>query len=509
MILCACLAAIPFARAADDDVAAPPAAPATNSAIAPLPAVVNTNITTELSSTNGLILNFHEAPLGMVLDYLSEKAGYVIVSDEDMRQKVTLESATPVSKDELRDLLNTVLSKNGYHATISGRTLTIKSNGNASSSELPVSNTSDPDLIPINDTVGTWILGVHSLEPKQLLTDLESLIPQGAKVSANEAGNAIIMTAPGKDVHHFALILKALDSSAVSSVAVFLLKYADSKSVASELKEVFQSPDSGVSRANRAGQQTRFRGFGGGGFNPFGGGGGPGGGGDNGTEKNAATESVFTSDDQMNAVIAATPPELMPNVTNIIQQLDQPTEDITQIRIFRLHHADATETADEINSLFTSNDQNNNNNGRGGGFQFFRGPFGFPGGGGGGGGNSQSDRMKRQTTVNAVADPRTSSVMVTASRGMMQEIAGAIADLDQSDAHAQAAYSIDISGADPADINTAMQTLFAGQNHQQQNSTLTESALQYRTQQANQQQNANAATSFGTQNTGGGGSTGR
>ena len=495
LILCASLAAIPFAQAANDDTNA--VATATNTAP---PTVGDTNTTAELGGTNGLILNFHEAPLGMVLDFLSQKAGYIIVSDEDMRQKITLESATPVSKDELRDLLNAVLSKSGYHATIDGRTLTIKSNSNASSSDIPVYDVSDPDKIPINDTVGTWVMGVHSLDPKQLITDLEQLIPPGAKISANEAGNAILMTAPGKDVHHFAEILKALDSSAVSSVAVFMLKYADAKSVASELKEVFQSPDSQVNRANR--QTTQFGRFGGGGggFNPFGGGGG--GGGETPASKNASTQAVFTSDDEMNAVIAAAPPELMPSVTNVIELLDQPTEDVTQIRIFHLRNADATETADELTTLFTPTDQNNNS-GRSAGFQFFRGPFGFPGGGGGG--NSQSDRLKRQTTVTVVPDPRTSSVIVTASKALMAEIEGAIIELDKSDARKQRAYVIDISNADPEDINSAMQTLFAGQNHPTTSSSQNTSALISRQQNANTQQSSTAATTFGQQSGGGGG----
>ena len=208
----------------------------------------------------------------------------------------------------------------------------------------------------------------------------------------------------------------------------------------------------------------------------------------------------------MNAVIAATPPELMPTVTNVIQLLDQASDEVTLVQIFHLNNADATETADEINNLFNPTDQNNNNNnGRGAGFRYFGGGFNPFGGGGGGNGNSQSDREKRQTQVNAVPDPRTSSLIVTASKTMMAEIAGAIRQLDQSDARKQRAFVIDISNADPEDINTAMQTLFAGQNHTTANSALTTSALQSRMENANSQQTSTAATTFGTQ---GGGGTG-
>ena len=118
--------------------------------------------------------------------------------------------------------------------------------------------------------MATFILPVHTLNPTQLIKDLDQLIPTGATVAANEAGNAIIMTARQKDIHRFSEIINALDGSSVADVGVFILKYADAKSVADELKEVFQSPDSTVARSDA---RTRFRGFGSGGFPGFGGGG--------------------------------------------------------------------------------------------------------------------------------------------------------------------------------------------------------------------------------------------
>ncbi len=477
LLLCASLAAVPFARAADPDPDA-----STN---APAPA-------NEMSGTNGIVLNFHDAPLNIVLDYLSEKAGYIVSSDEELRQKVTLESATPVSKAELSDVLNDMLAKNGYRATFNGRMLTIKRIGDAAnSSDVPIFTGSDPANIPTVDTIRTQIMPVHSLDPQQLLKDLDQLIPNGAKTSSDEAGSAIIMTAHARDIHHFAEIIKALDGSAVASVAVFMLKYGDAKSVASELKEVFQSADSNVTRANRFNQ-------GGGGrmrFNPFGGFGGPGGfgGGGNGgneNEKNPNTEAVFTSDDQVNAVVAAAPPELMPTITNVIQQLDQPSDEITLVRVFHLRHADPTETADELTSLF-SNTSNTDQNNRGMGFRFFG---GFRGGFGGGNNNDQSDRMKRQSQVTAVA----------ASKTLMEEIAGMIADLDRSDANKMIVTTYDISTADPIDVQSAMQALFQGTSSRTPNNNET-SPLELRAQNAANQQTGTAATSFGQNGAGGGG----
>src|SRR5579864_2246768 len=109
------------------NLAAPPAGatnqaasvqPVTTAASAAVPATASiTNaaeppITSE-SGTNGLRINFHGAPLNLVLDYLSDAAGFIINKTADVHGTVEVWSKQPVTKDEAVDLLSSVLSKNG------------------------------------------------------------------------------------------------------------------------------------------------------------------------------------------------------------------------------------------------------------------------------------------------------------------------------------------------------------------------------------------------------------
>ncbi|HEY3915786.1 MAG TPA: secretin N-terminal domain-containing protein, partial [Verrucomicrobiae bacterium] len=323
---------------------------ATNTTAANVPSstvLADTNMVAEPIPTNGIVLNFHSVPLGTVLNYLSAKAGLVIVSDANLQGTVTVVARNPITTNEVVDLLNNQLSKNDLTAVLEGRTLNIMSSERAKSlSSTPVKqDIGGPAQIPIDDEIVTEILPVQTLSPEQLVKDLESLIPKDATVSANEAGSAIIMTAPQRDIHRISEIISDLDSSSVSDVEVFILKYADAKSVASELKEVFESADSDVARANtRNNFASRMRG--GGGFAGMFGGGGGGGNESNSNDKNgknAQTHAIFSSDDQMNAVIASAPPGYMPYITNVIDELDQPSQDITEIKVFKLKHADPVE----------------------------------------------------------------------------------------------------------------------------------------------------------------------
>jgi type II secretory pathway component GspD/PulD (secretin) len=451
-----------------------------------------------VTPTNGLILNFHDAPLSAVLNYLSARAGFIIISDVDLKGKVSVMAKQPVTTNEVVDLLSTQLARNNYAVTLNGRTLTIMEAAGAKTSALTpvIVNRLGPTAIPRSDRVVTEILPLRSLSAAQLVKDLTALVPQGDAVTANESGNSIIMTAAQKDVRRIAEIIAALDGSALSDVAVFPLKFADAKSVASELKEIFQSSDSEVTRSSSRNS------FGGG---PGGPGGGPpgffGGGGGNSTSestKNTQTHAVFVSDDQMNAVVASAPPDYMPMISNVIAQLDLPSQEVTQIRVFHLKHADPTEIADELSNLFPSSTSTSDQNNRSMGFQFN--PFQQQGSSS----SSQSTRAKRQSTVLAVADRRTESVIVTASKDLMTEIKGVVADLDESARGVQHVYALAIESADPSSVQETMTALFAGSQSKSQTSTT--SALQARMTANNNSQSSTTSTTsgFGSSSSSGG-----
>jgi len=319
--------------------------------------------------------------------------------------------------------------------------------------------------IPMDDQIVTEILPLHTLVGTQLVKDLEPLIPHGATFTANEAGNSVIMTAPQKDVRRIAEIINALDGSALSEVEVFPLRYADSKSVADELKEVFQTADSDITRANtRNSFQRRGGGGGGGGF-----GGGGGGGSTEDTSKNVQTRAAFVADDQMNAVIASAPPDYMQMVSNVITMLDKPSQEVTIMRVFHLKHADPGEISDELTTMFPSGNTSTDQNNRTMGMRFMP-PWMQQQQSSS---SSQSARMKRELSVTTVADRRTQSVIVTASREMMEQIDGVIKDLDQGTEGVQKVTALDFGAADPATVQETMQGLFSSANNgrNQQSST--------------------------------------
>jgi general secretion pathway protein D len=466
----------------------------------------------------GLRLNFRGVPLEMVLNYLSEAAGFIIVLETDVRGKVDVWSNQPLDQDEAITLLNTVLNKNGYAALRNGRMLTVISRDDAKKRDTRVVSGSNPEQIPKDDEIVTQILPVRFINAAQLSRDLAPLIPASANVAANEGGNALLITDTQTNIRRIAEILKALDTSIASSyvIRVFALQYADAKSLAAAIKELFQSQEtSSRSGDPRAQFFNRFMGGGGpGGGGPGGGGGGGGASGSSGGRA-GATRVVAVADERSNALVVSAPEDVMPSIQDLVKEVDTEIEDVTELRVFRLRFADPQETADLLASLFpdTSNTQNNRSQmrfagGRGGGF----GPGGFGMVGGAASTSASSERLLKQTRVVAVADPRTGSVVVSASRTLMEQISQMVAQLDSDPAKKQKVFVFDVENTDPQAVQEVLQSLFPEQNYSSSSMRRTSTTQRQNSNQLNNRQtqtrNQSSRTSTGTRGSSFGGAGG-
>ena len=451
-----------------------------------------------------LRIQFRNAPLETVLDYMSNAAGYIIHPRVSISGKVTVWSEQPINKEEALALVEQMLNENGYTAMLGAdkRTLTIISSSDAKHEMIPVIVGNIPTNIPIDATIVTQIIPVRSLNAVSLLKDLQPLLPSETTLTANESGNALVMTDTQANIHRITEIVRGLDSvnSSSATIIVFPLKFADAKSVASLIKDLF--PSATATTGNTPGGPGGFGGFGG--FGRFRGGGGNPGGGDAGAPANdtgsghtPTSRVAAVSDDHANALVVSAPDDLVPTIKQLVTSLDTDVQDMTELRTFVLKHADPIELATELGSLFPDESNNNDNSQFSARFRF--GIFGGPPAPATT--SNESDRVRRMNRVLAVADPRTHSLMVSASKDMMPQIAVMIEGLDNSTRNIQHVYVMTLTNAEVFDVLPVLQDLFPAGNRNSSSSsgyTLQTSPLYTRTQTVQSQANSTAAQPFGS-----------
>jgi general secretion pathway protein D len=404
-------------------------------------------------------MNFRGASLDTVLDYLSQTLGLVIFKETNVDGQIDVWSHQPLTQEEAINLLNTVLHEKGYTAVRNDRILTIVQRDAALQKNLPVKTGNDPAQIPKTDEMVTQIISVRYVNASQLIENLRPLLPEYANLSANESSNAIVLTDTQANIRRIAEIIRALDTavSSISTVRVFPLQYTDAKELASLIQQLFVVEETTTNNRGGRGGMPMFRGFRG-----------PGGEGGETTEgdsaaRKAASRVVAVGDEYSNSLIVTAPDELLPSIEMVVREIDQSQEDITEVRVFPLTYCDATEMTDIITELFPDESTTTTTN-----FapRFGGGPGGMFGGGRGGNTNTnsqQSDRKLKQTSVRCVADPRTNSVVVTASTETMVQIEQMIEKLDSDPSKKQKVFVYQLQYADVDNVAEILQGIFESQ----------------------------------------------
>jgi general secretion pathway protein D len=432
--------------------------------------------------TRSLLLNFRSAPLNQVLNYLSDSAGFVINRATDVQGTVDMWSKEPLTKAEAVDLLDSALRKNGCTAIRNGRILTIVSLQDAKTADLKVVSGNDPDAVEKSDEVVTQIIPVRYASASELANNLQPLLPASASFSVNQSANSIILIDTKTDIRRMLRIISALDTSIaqVSSIKIFPLRYADAKELAAVLQQLFSPQGSSQSGGRLNMRAQLFNLPGGDGFGPPGPpepvSGSTGSDGSGGSV--AASKIVAVADDRSNTLIVSADSFFLPTVARLVQQLDRQVNAIAELRIFRLRNAEPAEVADQLSQLFPDDS----------GSSAGQNPmvFGFgepppPGADLSGTGTSDvqsnsSDRKMKQGRVLAVADPRTTSLLVSAATTLMPQIAKIIEQLDASSARKEIVKVYDLQNSDPQDVDQALQDLFnrtiTMQNNNNRNSLL-------------------------------------
>jgi type II secretory pathway component GspD/PulD (secretin) len=324
------------------------------------------------TNQNDLNMNFNNARLDMVLNYLSDAAGFIVVQEVPVNGYVTIKG-NHITKDQAVDLLNSTLNRNNYAAIRDLNVLTIVSKSEAKNSRIPVRMGNNPTNIPNTDEIATWIIPIRFVEARQLVSDLSLFVSPQATVVANEAGNSIVVTDTQANIRHLVQIIQLVDGSAESEteIKVFPLKHASPVDVANELSSIFPSSSGSGSQSPFAfaggGRGGGGRGGGGGGRGGggggFGGGANPfaalfgGGGGNNTTQQRIqkATQVTAVADSRIQAVIVTAPKDLMNEIAGIMDEIDVASDRDQNIATIELQNADPQQVAQVLQSMFQGN----------------------------------------------------------------------------------------------------------------------------------------------------------
>lgn len=350
--------------------------------------------TAELSEAP-IRMNFRGAAVDEVLEYLSEKAGLVVIKTLEVRGVITVFSRQDMSIQEAVTVLNSILKEMGYAAILLDRTLKIVAFNDASKESIPVRVGNDPSKIAKTDEMITQVIPLKYAEAKAVVTDLDPLLPSYAVISANERSNTLIITDTSANIRRMVEVVVSLDSNLADAqdVRVYPLNYASARDAARLINETFGANQRGGASGGRGGRSSQeqrsifFRAMRGE-VNV----------GTRGNEQTgAATAGVnASSDERTNTIVVTGPPDTLDIVEKVVKQLDANPAAQQAVFIYKVKNGTAQQLADTLNNLFDGNPNQQSS--------------------GGGGGRSSNNRTSnqrggRQNNQNTSADPNNTDLV--------------------------------------------------------------------------------------------------
>jgi len=181
-------------------------------------------------------------------------------------------------------------------------------------------------------------------------------------------------------------------------------------------------------------------------------------------------------------------------LVEIIAAIDQSAAGETEIQVFPMRYANPNDVANELGQIFPSGNTSGN------GSQM---PIRFGGPGGffarmmaanAASGSGDNNRAQKQSQVTAVADARTQSVIVMASKDLMPEIAGMMSQLDVPSSRDQKVFTYHLNNADPEEVAQILQSTFQSSTSSSRGGSTSSSQQQSEVSPFIQRENQGATT---------------
>jgi len=282
-----------------------------------------------------ITLNFKDAPLDAVVQFMSRVTGKSFILDADQRNwgKVTLISPdqVQVTVEEAYEIFQAMLNLKGMTIVPSGENVyKILQTQAAPSSTVETVRTEAPP----GERVVTRIIPLQYVDANEIVQVISPLVSKGAPVIAYPATNTLIVIDSYANIERLVDIIKSLDVETVDTVMEIIpLRYAAADTMAKNLSQVV---------TDRARPTSRRRA--------------PARGQANVQQVQTETTAVkIISDPRTNSLIIIADPDTMAEIKTLIASLDvEIPKGSGKINVYYLKYADAENVAGVLTSISKS-----------------------------------------------------------------------------------------------------------------------------------------------------------
>lgn len=259
-------------------------------------------------------LNFQGADINALINLVSQVTGKSFIVDPRVRGKVTLVSGGGLPVDHLYDIFLSVLEVSNFAAVESGSVTKILPKNLIKQHPTPTSEFGSP---ADTDEHFTHIVTLEHASVSELLPILRPLLPPTAHIAPHVGSNTLILTGTGSNINRAVNLIHRMDKEQRGvDIQVIYLKHADATKLA---PIITQTVTAFATESAKQGQ--------------------------------APSPISVQIDEGLNALILQAPTDDFAVIQALVDQLDIPRPESTNVHVVYLKYAQATDLVELLTGL--------------------------------------------------------------------------------------------------------------------------------------------------------------
>jgi len=267
-----------------------------------------------VSEEDVVTLNFQGADINALINLVSQVTGKSFIVDPRVRGKVTLVSGGGLPVDQLYDIFLSVLEVSNFAAVESGKVTKILPKNLIKQHPTPTSEFGSP---ADTDEHFTHIVTLEHASVSELLPILRPLLPPTAHIAPHVGSNTLILTGTGSNINRAINLIHRMDQEQRGvDIQVIYLEHADATKIA---PIITQTVTAFAAESAKQGQ--------------------------------APSSLSVQIDEGLNALILQAPSQDFAVIQALVDQLDIPRPESTNVHVVYLKYAQATDLVELLTGL--------------------------------------------------------------------------------------------------------------------------------------------------------------
>jgi len=261
-------------------------------------------------------VSLKDADIKAFISQVANITGYSFVIDPRVKGKVTIDSNTSMSKDDVYEMFQSVLQVHGFAAIPAGGIIKIvQQNDTKQEGGMPTALRTTKQ----SEQLITQVIQIKDTPALDLVPILRPMVAKYGHLAGVKSANALIVTDHASNVRRLEKIIERLDGSGVSELEVVQLEEA----WVGDIVDILTSLD--PEKVSQGGKTKEASGV--------------------------AGRIRVVADERANRLIIRGEKSAREKVKNLIISLDKPSKFSGKASVLRLQHADAKEMADLLKNL--------------------------------------------------------------------------------------------------------------------------------------------------------------